>query len=180
MRHAIDTLKNEHEAITLGLKILTRMDERVSAEQVTDIQDLSALTDFLKAFADTCHHGKEEGILFPAMQAKNLAQTQAPIARMLDEHAQGRRHLADMQAALQAEVNLTAFHEAARAYTSLLLAHIDKENTILFSIAQRLLSGAEQSEMAKAFEAYENTVMGPGQHDALHATLKRLLAKYPA
>ena len=68
MRHAIDTLKNEHEAITLGLKILTRMDERVSAEQVTDIQDLSALTDFLKAFADTCHHGKEEGILFPAMQ----------------------------------------------------------------------------------------------------------------
>jgi hemerythrin-like domain-containing protein len=127
MHHAIDTLHHEHEAITRGLQILTRMDERVNAEHITDIQDLSALTDFLKAFADTCHHGKEEGILFPALQAKDLAQTQAPIARMLDEHAQGRRHLADMDAALQAEVNLTAFHDAARAYTALLLAHIDKE-----------------------------------------------------
>ena len=179
MHHAIDTLQHEHEAITLGLKILTRMDERVSAEHISDIQDLSALTDFLKAFADTCHHGKEEGILFPALQAKDLAQTQAPIARMLDEHAQGRRHLADMQAALQAEVNLKAFHEAARAYTALLLAHIDKENTVLFPMAKRLLSGPEQSEMADAFEAYEDKVMGPGRHDALHATLKRLLAKYP-
>lgn len=98
---------------------------------------------------------------------------------MLDEHAQGRRHLADMQAALQAEVNLTAFHEAARAYTALLLAHIDKENTVLFPMAKRLLSGPEQSEMADAFEAYEDKVMGPGRHDALHAALKRLLAKYP-
>ena len=169
MHHAIDTLQHEHEAITRGLQILTRMDERVSAEHITDIQDLSALTDFLKAFVDTCHHGKEEGILFPALQAKDLAQTQAPIARMLDEHAQGRRHLADMEAALQAEVNLKAFHEAARAYTALLLAHIDKENTVLFPMAKRLLSGPEQSEMADAFEAYEDKVMGPGRHDALHA-----------
>ena len=179
MHHAIDTLQHEHEAITRGLQILTRMDERVSAEHITDIQDLSALTDFLKAFVDTCHHGKEEGILFPALQAKDLAQTQAPIARMLDEHAQGRSHLADMEAALQAEVNLKAFHEAARAYTALLLAHIDKENTVLFPMAKRLLSGPEQSEMADAFEAYEDKVMGPGRHDALHAALKRLLAKYP-
>ena len=183
MHHAIDTLQHEHEAITRGLQILTRMDERVNehvhAEHITDIQDLSALTDFLKAFVDTCHHGKEEGILFPALQAKDLAQTQAPIARMLDEHAQGRRHLADMEAALQAEVNLKAFHEAARAYTALLLAHIDKENTVLFPMARRLLSGPEQSEMADAFEAYEDKVMGPWRHDALHAALKRLLAKYP-
>jgi hemerythrin-like domain-containing protein len=180
MHHAIDTLQHEHEAITLGLKILTRMDERMSAEHITDTQDLVALTDFLKAFADTCHHGKEEGILFPAMKAKEAAQTQAPVQRMLDEHAEGRRHLADMRAALQPAVDTAAFHEAARAYTALLLAHIDKEDTVLFPMARRLFSGPEQSEMADAFEAYENQVMGPGQHEALHATLKRLLAKYPA
>jgi hemerythrin-like domain-containing protein len=179
MHHAIDTLRHEHEAITLGLKILARMDQRITAEQITDILDLSTLTHFLKAFADTCHHGKEEGILFPAMQAEDPAQTRAPIERMLDEHAQGRRHLADMQAALHPEVNLPEFHTAARAYTSLLLAHIDKENTVLFPMAERLFSGEQQTQMAQAFDAYEDKVMGPGQHEALHNALKTLRAKYP-
>lgn len=179
MHHAIDTLKHEHEAITLGLNILARMDQRMNAEHITDIQDLSDLTGFLTAFADTCHHGKEEGILFPAMNAKDASQTQAPVQRMLDEHAEGRGHLAKMQAALRPELNVTAFHEAANAYKALLLAHIEKENTILFPMAERLLSPTEQSDMADAFETYEDKVMGPGQHEALHTTLKRLLAKYP-
>lgn len=179
MHHAIDTLRHEHEAITLGLKILTRMDQRMGAEHITDIEDLSALTDFLKSFADTCHHGKEEGILFPALMAKDELQAQAPVQRMLDEHAQGRRHLARMQAALQPELNVPAFHEAVNAYAALLLAHIEKENTLLFPMAERLLSPAEQTDMANAFEAYEDKVMGPGQHETLHATLKRLLAKNP-
>jgi hemerythrin-like domain-containing protein len=180
MNRAILTLRHEHESITLGLKILTRMDERVSAEQITDIQDLTTMTDFLKAFADTCHHGKEEGILFPAMKAQDLAQTEHPIQRMLDEHAESRQHLADMQAALHPEVNLIEFHEAARAYTALLLGHMEKENTLLFPMAERLLSDEKQTELAQAFDAYEDTIMCPGQHDALHASLKKMLAKYPA
>ncbi len=180
MHHAIDTLKNEHEAITLGLNILTRMDLRMGAEHITDIEDLSALTDFLKSFADICHHGKEEGFLFPALMAKDDKEAQAPVQRMLDEHAQGRYHLGRMQAALQPELDVSAFHEAANAYAALLLTHIEKENTLLFPMAERLLSPAEQSDMTNAFETYEDQVMGPGQHEALHATLKRLLAKYPA
>ncbi|PUE06023.1 hypothetical protein B9Z51_17415 [Limnohabitans sp. T6-5] len=179
MHNAIDTLRQEHDTIALALKILSRMDERITAEQITDIQDLSTVTDFLKAFGDTCHHGKEERVLFPAMQAEDPAQTQAPIQRMLDEHAQGRQHLANMQAALHPELKLVEFHEAARAYTTLLLAHIDKENTILFPMADRLLTVKQQTELAQAFDVYEDKVMGPGQHDAMHAELKKLRAKYP-
>lgn len=179
MHHAIDTLRHEHEAITLGLRLLARMDHRIAAGQTVDTQDLSALVDFLKAFADTCHHGKEEKILFPAMKAEDLEQTQAPIERMLEEHAHGRQLLADLQAALAPSIGHAEFHKAARAYTALLLAHIEKENTILFPMASRLLSSAQQSQLADAFEAYENKVMGPGQHDALHTTLKNLVTRYP-
>lgn len=180
MNQATHTLRHEHEALTLGLKILSRMNDRVSAEQITDLQDLSTMSNFLKAFADTCHHGKEEGILFPALKALDPAHTSLPIQRLLDEHAQGRRHLADMQAALLPEVKLSEFREAASAYTALLMAHMEKENTVLFPMAEHLLSSEKQTELAHAFEAFEDQVMGPGQHDALHATLKKLLAKYPA
>ncbi len=180
MNQATQTLRHEHEAITLGLKILARMEQRVNAEQITDIQDLSTMTDFLKTFADTCHHGKEEGILFPTLKDLDPKQTQGPIQGMLDEHAQGRQLLADMQSALQPTLKINAFHEAARAYAQLLLAHIEKENTVLFPMAERLLSPEQQTQLAHAFDAHEDQVMGPGQHEALHATLKKLLAKYPA
>ena len=180
MNQATQTLRHEHEAITLGLKILARMEERVSAEEITDLQDLSAIARFLKDFVDTCHHGKEEGILFPALQAQDPAQTQAVLQRMLADHAEGRRHLAAMQAALLPEVSFNAFHDAARAYAVLLQAHIEQENTLLFPMADRILSCEKQSNLAMAFEVYEDKVMGPGQHDALHATLKRLLTRYPA
>lgn len=180
MNQATQTLQHEHEAISLGLKILTRMEQRMGTEDITDIQDLSSMTHFLKAFADTCHHGKEESIFFPALRAQDPSQTQQPVQRLLDEHAEGRRHLAAMQAALLPTVNITEFHEAAKAYMQLLKRHMEKENTILFPMADRLLSSEKQSELAHAFSAYEDKVMGAGQHDALHATLKRLLAKYPA
>lgn len=180
MNPATPTLQHEHEAITLGLTILARMTPRVSAEDITDLQDLSGITRFLKDFVDTCHHGKEEGILFPALLAQDRAQTQALIQRLQDDHVEGRRHLAAMQAALLPEVNFAAFHDAARAYATLLRKHIDQENTELFPMAERILSAEQQSGLALAFEAYENKVMGPGQHEALHATLKKLLARYPA
>jgi hemerythrin-like domain-containing protein len=180
MNQATQTLRHEHEAISLGLKILARMEQRVNAEQITDIEDLSTMTDFLKTFADTCHHGKEEGILFPALKEMYPAQTQGPIQGMLGEHTQGRQYLADMQAALQPTLKINAFHEAASAYAQLLRAHIEKENTILFPMAERLLSPEQQLQLAHAFDVHENKVMGPGQHEALHTTLKKLQAKYPA
>lgn len=34
-----------------------------------DIRDAQKLVGFLKVCANTCHHGKEEGVLFPAMAA---------------------------------------------------------------------------------------------------------------
>jgi hemerythrin-like domain-containing protein len=39
--------------------------------------DPKANIDFLKEFADKCHHGKEEGILFPALEQAGGSQTQA-------------------------------------------------------------------------------------------------------
>ena len=83
MNQATQTLQHEHEAISLGLKILTRMEQRMGTEDITDIQDLSSMTHFLKAFADTCHHGKEESIFFPALRAQDPSQTQQPVQRLL-------------------------------------------------------------------------------------------------
>ena len=71
------------------------------------------------------------------------------------------------------------FSAAATAYQSLLEAHIDKENNILFVIADRLLDPTTQDTLVEEFERFEENVMGPGRHAALHAQMDALLTHYP-
>jgi hemerythrin-like domain-containing protein len=59
----------------------------------------TAAADFIKGFADGCHHKKEEGIFFPAMQAAGAPAEGGPVSVMLAEHEQGRRLAGDMRAA---------------------------------------------------------------------------------
>ncbi|MBZ5516894.1 MAG: hemerythrin, partial [Acidobacteriia bacterium] len=66
--------------------------------------------------------------------------------------------------------------EAARAYAGLLRAHINKENNVLFVMAENMLSAEEQSKLAADFDKLEVEKMGEGTHERLHASMDRLLA----
>ncbi len=68
--------------------------------------------DFITGFADGCHHRKEEGVLFKALQANGMPAGQGPIAVMLSEHEQGRKFTRNMRAAAQ---QLQAGDPAAKA-----------------------------------------------------------------
>ena len=66
--------------------------------------------------------------------------------------------------------------EAIRGYTTLLRAHIDKENEVLFPLAEELISGEEQTRLLASFEAIEAVVAGPGVHERILAELAKLEA----
>ncbi len=61
-------LINEHKAIQIALNILEEIKERIEKKGEADYKDIISLLDFMKEFADKCHHGKEEGFLFPALE----------------------------------------------------------------------------------------------------------------
>lgn len=178
MSQAIEDLKHEHEAILLALRILDGIEQRLDADQPTDSEDIVAFIGFLKEFADKCHHGKEEGILFPALLAAGLPEHGGPVDVMLAEHEQGRSWIREMESSLQPALDLARFTRAARGYASLLQAHIQKENNILFPMAEKLLTPGQLDSLFEAFEAHESKVIGAGRHEQLHALLKSLRAKY--
>lgn len=63
-------LKKEHDAI---FHVLTIMDQMISAADKEDSIKLKygkEMVYFLKIFADKCHHGKEEGLLFPELSGR--------------------------------------------------------------------------------------------------------------
>jgi len=178
MSKAIDELKHDHDAILSSLSILDAMVGRLGKANAPSAEDLRSYLGFLKEFADKCHHGKEEGILFPALTEAGMPAGGGPVSVMLSEHADGRALIKEMEGALSGTVNARAFGNAARRYADLLRAHISKENNVLFPAAERMLASPELEEIHGKFQQHEETVIGHGRHEQLHALLKELKQKY--
>jgi hemerythrin-like domain-containing protein len=109
---------------------------------------------FIKNFADGCHHHKEEGILFIAMNQAGMSSESGPLAVMLAEHVQGREFTAALKEAAEAweKGNLRAKQAVAHnalGYVSLLRHHIQKEDKILFPMAEQSIP-VEQHEQVDA------------------------------
>jgi hemerythrin-like domain-containing protein len=177
MSRAIDDLRHEHDAILSALGILDAMVGKLGGQQPPTSEDLRGFLGFLKEFADTCHHGKEEGILFPALVKTGIPEQGGPIGQMLAEHREGRKLIKAMEAAAS-PVDARAFTEAAGGYAGLLRGHIAKENDVLFTAADRVLLASELDGIFERFEQHEETVIGHGRHEELHALLKELKRRY--
>jgi hemerythrin-like domain-containing protein len=138
-------LREEHQLILRVLDVLQALLERGEAGE-WDLDAIQECVDFFRLFADACHHGKEEDLLFPELESRGMPREGGPIAVMLFEHKQGRGFVARMAKALEdargGEVGpLTRLDHAARSYLELLRAHINKEDNVLFNMADQLVEG---------------------------------------
>lgn len=132
-------LREEHQLILRVLDVLQKIVENGERGD----WDLGAMTEcvaFFRLFADACHHGKEEDLLFPGLQERGMSREEGPIAVMLFEHRQGRELVAQMAKAVEdaehdGDEPFARFDTAARAYIQLLRGHIFKEDNVLFNMA---------------------------------------------
>jgi hemerythrin-like domain-containing protein len=99
---------------------------------------------------------------------------------MLSEHETGRafiRGIADAAARLEADpAAIQQLINNGRGYIQLLRAHIAKENSVLFPMADRVLTPEDQAGLAAAFEHFEAEETRAGVHEASIALLKDLTA----
>ena len=71
----------------------------------------------------------------------------------------------------------SALKEAARngrAYADLLMRHIDKEDNILYVMADRAMTQAEQKDLAAKFAEVEKERMGPARRQRYVALVEAL------
>lgn len=179
MNYASSDLKNEHEGILYGLKILERMVLLLKNNENIETDDFRNMIDFFKLFADKCHHGKEENLFFPELEKAGIQNQNGPIGEMLIEHAEARKYIAQISESLGENfIKKDEFIANASNYIELLRAHINKENTILFPLADTKIPAVKQTELLTLFEEFEETVMGIGTHERLHKVLHRYDEKY--
>ncbi|MGE5544050.1 MAG: hemerythrin domain-containing protein [Bacillota bacterium] len=176
---ATKQLIDEHRAVNLMLKIF----DHVLTKTEIDLEDVEQIIGFLKGFVDKCHHGKEEDLLFPELVQHGMSESDGPIGQMLYEHQTGRSYIAEMDKAVESLKNGESdagqrLIEAGRQYQELLGSHIEKENQVLFKMADSLLDETVQDRLYEEFETLEMERMGPGQHERYHELLEDLAAKY--
>lgn len=152
----IEALKDEHRVIERVLDAA----ERVLTEPDIDQAFVEKFVDFVRNFADGCHHAKEEDQLFPMLEQAGVPREDGPIGCMLSEHEAGRKYVRDILGDLAAAAagDATAgriVRSAIAAYIDLLREHISKEDNVLFEMAERLLGDFEQKELTRAFECVE-------------------------
>lgn len=165
-------LRHEHDVILRALAVLDRAGERLGTGRPVDATALAELVDLCRTFADRCHHGKEEHTLFPVLEAKGLGGT---LRVFLEEHEEGRGYLRTIESSAPSLERAAA----ARRYVGLLREHIERENAVLFPMADGVLSLEEHAELARRYADVEAEVVGPGVHERLLATLERLERAIP-
>ncbi len=170
MGKATDDLKNEHDAILHVFTILDKMLTTSMVDEERDFNFADELVHFLTIFADQCHHGKEEGFLFKELEDRGVPNEGGPIGVMLHEHVLGRQLIALMKETLSS-ADLEAFKTHAVEYRDLLRQHIQKENMVLFRLADQMIGDEEQAELFERFEDHEENVIGHGVHEQLHAQI---------
>jgi len=173
---ATQVLRDEHEGILAMLAVVEAAANRLKNGRDIPPDLMANAADFFRNFADKCHHHKEEGELFPALQAHGIPSEGGPIGMMLIEHDQGRAFVRGMSdaAGRYATGDATAaprLIENALGYVGLLRQHIAKENQILFAMADQVLPDAEQSRLYDAFARIEAEEMGAGVHERYHALI---------
>ena len=164
---ATEVLSNEHKVIARVLAVVAKLTTK-SVEGSLD--SWKKTLDFFRHFADQCHHFKEEQVLFPAMEKRGIPRDEGPIGTMLMEHEEGRRYVRSMLAAIalveaKNEAAKEVLIDYAKAYLRLLKDHIQKEDEILFRIADDVISPDEQKELLRSFEEHEAKEMGTGVHE---------------
>jgi len=119
------------------------------------------------------------------MEEAGIQQEGGPIGVMLYEHEQGRSFVQGLKIGVEGyrvgKVDAIAeIIKNAQNYGRLLVAHIDKENNVLYVMAERVLSADKMAEISKSFTRIEEIEIGPNKHEEFHATLHALKDIYLA
>jgi hemerythrin-like domain-containing protein len=182
--NAIELMVEEHKLIKRMLAVVRGFSIKILNNDDVDYNDFNKVIDFVRNYADRHHHSKEEEILFKKMSevlGERIAK--GPIMGMFAEHDLGRLFMSNLEAAVEkfqagdsdSRVDIIA---NAIAYTDLLNRHIDKEDTSIYTFAQKSLSKEQLEEIDVASYEVETAASKTGLQNKYIELLNELERLY--
>jgi hemerythrin-like domain-containing protein len=156
-------MEAEHRLIETVVKALGGVAATLERGQPADAAMLATAVEFFRIYADKLHHGKEETLFFPLLVKRGVPPQGCPIGGLNHEHEKGRvlvRALADQAPAYAQgkpggkEAMLETLHGLVDLYQN----HIWKEDAMVFPMADKVLTAADQTELTEKFGAVDRAV----------------------
>ena len=162
-KNPTDILEAEHHVIQKIVGAMAVLAEGLGAGQEPPVETLRTIVEFMRTFADKCHHGKEEAHLFPCLEKRGVPARGCPMGALIPEHERGRTLVAQLAQATEAYASgdasaRDAVTEALRGLMELYPNHIWKEEYLLFPMSNKVLGAADQQQLLEQFEAVDAAV----------------------
>lgn len=178
-------LREEHRVILRVLEVLERLVSKVQGSTGFESGALARCVEFFRLFADACHHAKEENLLFPVLEQRGIPREGGPIGVMLYEHGIARQLTKQMGAELAAHEGgdsdaALRFVRVARQYHALLTDHIFKEDNVLFTMGDRVMTEDDQHKLCASFGEVGCRAFEGKRREQLEQVADELEARWPA
>lgn len=153
LSEGLKQLKSEHSPLLGQLEALYGLTQQIDQE-VDVVNNFKELITKVKAFKRALdpHSEREEGVLFP-MMGVYIGTTSGPIAVMEYEHDQAKANIGSFLA--KGELDQASTEEKKKlaeliqkAYF-ILTEHFSKEESVLFPMAERMLTVEEKAELSE-------------------------------
>jgi hemerythrin-like domain-containing protein len=151
----IAPLMIEHRLIEKMIAVIRREVEKAEREGVIDPVFIDTAVDFIRIYADKCHHGKEEDILFRDLNKKDLPlELTTILSELIEEHKMGRNAVSKLVDAklryMRGEKSaLPEILDALRYMSDFYPRHIEKEDRRFFIPCMEYFSAEEKDRMLK-------------------------------
>jgi len=161
----IAPLMIEHRLIERMLAVARRELERFNREKRLDPPFVRELVDFIRTYADRCHHGKEEDILFRDLAHKELtAELRATTEELVREHQWARGQTRELAEANERyaggdEGSFVTVLARLNALSEFYPKHIEKEDQHFFLPVMRYFSEEEKQAMLQEGSEFDATLI---------------------
>lgn len=156
----VGLLMIEHRLIERMIQIMKVQLEKIQTESKADSRQVERIIHFIRAYADHCHHGKEEEILFRELGRKTISPEHKRIMEeLIEDHKRGRKITMSLLEANQRYQKgetgaLSVIADGFRSLVEFYPKHIQKEDRHFFLPIMGYFSQEEKEAMIR--EGYES------------------------
>jgi len=160
-----EPLMFEHRLIERMIALMDKELKKIEEEGKVDVRFIEVAVDFLRTYADRCHHGKEEDILFKYLGQKPLsAEHKRIMEELVKEHILGRGNVRKLSQANEsyAKGNKNALGDIIANLKILVRfypKHIEKEDKHFFLPCMDYFDKREQAAMLDEYWEFDKKII---------------------
>ncbi len=181
MAQVMSDLHRDHANLETLLVLLDAEARRLETALGRDFWVVRDIMDYMMNYPDLCHHPRED-LVFKKLLERDPA-SRAAVEDLLQEHEALRERTMELAEAVSAAMlnpNLPVEQmiKLAKEYSMFLRRHIDKEESMIFPVANEALGPDDWKEIDAAITA--NDPLFGGKARAVYRALHERLAALPS